>query len=397
MRAEFPIFAAHPGLVYLDSAATSQKPQIVIDRTSQFYSQENANVHRGVYELSESATRAFEGARSLIAGYLKASPEETIFTRGTTEAINLVASSLGRLLLKPGDEILLTVAEHHSNIVPWQIIAEQTGAVVRFIPLNSERRLDMIEAARLVSARTKIMAFAHVSNVLGIEHPVNELIALAKSVGAVTVVDGAQGIAHFRVDVKAMGCDFYAFSGHKVFGPTGIGVLYGRQHWLDLMPPYMGGGDMIERVTLQGSTWNVLPSKFEAGTPNIAGAIGLGAAFEFIEGLDFSEVLQHDRQLGSMLVDEMKRAFPKVRLMCQPGPDWIGLVTFAHDSIHPHDLAAICDGDQVCIRAGHHCAQPLMDIFGVSATARVAPFLYNDPSDIARFVAALHKAEKLFA
>ncbi len=397
MRAEFPIFAAHPSLVYLDSAATSQKPQIVIDRTQQYYAQENANVHRGVYELSEAATRVFEGARALIAESIHATIEETIFTRGTTDGMNLLASSLGQMLLQPGDEILLTVAEHHSNIVPWQMAAERFGAQVKFIPLNADRRLDMQEAARLVNARTKIMAFAHVSNVLGIEHPVRELIALAKSVGAVSVLDGAQGIAHYKIDVQELNCDFYAFSGHKVFGPTGIGVLYGKKSLLERMPPYQGGGDMIERVTLQGSTWNVLPSKFEAGTPNIAGAVGLGAAFEFLKSLDLSKTLAHDRHLGYTLVEELKKNFPKVRLMCEPGPDWIGLVTMVHDDIHPHDLAAICDSDQVCIRAGHHCAQPLMELFGVPATARVAPFLYNDENDIARFVGALRKAEKLFA
>lgn len=397
MRAEFPIFAAHPGLVYLDSAATSQKPQVVIDRMNRYYTEENANVHRGVYELSETATRVFEGSRAIIASVLNATIEETIFTRGTTEAINLVAQSLGQLLLQPGDEILLTVAEHHSNIVPWQIVAERHGAKVRFIPLNKDRRLDMQEAARMVNSRTKIMAFAHISNVLGIEHPVHDLIAMAKSVGAATLVDGAQGIAHLPVDVRVLDCDFYAFSGHKVFGPTGIGVLYGRKSLLDRMPPYQGGGDMIEKVTLNGSTWNSLPSKFEAGTPNIAGAVGLGAAFEFVKGLDLGKTLAHDRALGQKLVDEIKRSFPKMKLMIEPGPDWIGLVTMAHDFIHPHDLAAICDTDQVCIRAGHHCAQPLMEIFGVPATARVSPFLYNDENDIDRFVAALHKAEKLFA
>jgi selenocysteine lyase/cysteine desulfurase len=248
---------------------------------------------------------------------LNATIEETIFTRGTTEAINLVAQSLGQLLLQPGDEILLTVAEHHSNIVPWQIVAERHGAKVRFIPLNKDRRLDMQEAACMVNSRTKIMAFAHISNVLGIEHPVHDLIALAKSVGAATLVDGAQGIAHLPVDVRVLDCDFYAFSGQKVFGPTGIGVLYGRKSLLDRMPPYQDGGDMIEKVTLVGSTWNSLPSKFEASTPNIAGVVGLGAAFEFVKGLDLGKNLAHDRALGQMLVDEIK---------CRHLPDILGPV-----------------------------------------------------------------------
>ncbi|MCX6130316.1 MAG: SufS family cysteine desulfurase [Proteobacteria bacterium] len=396
MKEQFPLLANHPDLVYLDSAATSQKPQCVIERMQQFYTNENANVHRGVYELSEKATLAFEQARIRIARTLNASPEVVIFTRGTTDAINLVASSLGQLLLQPDDEILLTAAEHHSNIVPWQLAAARFGAKIRYIPLDQERRLDMAKAAQLINKRTKIMAFAHISNVLGIEHPVRELIKLAKSVGAVTLIDGAQGIAHKRIDVRELDCDFYAFSGHKVFGPTGIGVLYGRRELLNRMPPYQGGGDMIERVTLEGSTWNELPSKFEAGTPHIAGAIGLGAAFEFLEKLDMAKSVQHDRQLGLQLLDIFKREFPRVQLMLEPGPDWIGIVTFSHNGIHPHDLAAVCDSEKVCIRAGHHCAQPLMNILGVPATARVAPFLYNDENDINRFVAALRKAEKLF-
>jgi SufS family cysteine desulfurase len=289
------------------------------------------------------------------------------------------------------------MAEHHSNIVPWQLAAERFGAQIRFIPLNSERRLDMEQAAQMVTAKTKIVAFAHISNVLGIEHPVHDLITLAKSVGAVTVVDGAQGIAHKAVKVKELDCDFYAFSGHKIFGPTGIGVLYGRKKLLEQMPPYQGGGDMIERVTINGSTWNELPSKFEAGTPNIAGVIGLGAAFEFVKRLDMAQGVEHDRRLGQLLVNQLKEHFPKIKIMCEPGPDWIGIVTMTHAEIHPHDLAAICDTEQVCIRAGHHCAQPLMDVFRVQATARVSPSLYNDEFDIMRFVQALHKAEKLFA
>lgn len=395
-RSAFPLLASDPDLVYLDSAATSQKPQVVIDRLQQYYSQENANVHRGVYQLSEAATRAFEGARSSIARHLGADTREIIFTRGTTDAINLVAQCAGQVQLRPGDEILLTVAEHHSNIVPWQMAAERFGARVRFIPLTSAMRLDLDAARTLMNPRTKILAVAHISNVLGIIHPIRELIKMAKEVGAWTLIDGAQGAAHLPVNVRELDCDFYALSGHKAFGPTGIGVLFGKAERLNAMPPYQGGGDMIETVTLDGSTWNQLPSKFEAGTPHIAGAIGLGAAFDFLKSLDLEAVLAHDRALGSELHAAFSD-FPQVKTFVKPGSDWIGIVTFAHAAIHPHDLAAVCDGDKICIRAGHHCAQPLMQVLGVSATARVAPALYNSSQDIERFLAALSKAERLFA
>ncbi len=395
MREHFPLLANDPELVYLDSAATSQKPASVIERMNRYYLSENANVHRGVYKLSEDATRAFEEARQTIARSLNAKTEEIIFTRGTTEAINLVANSAGQAYLKPGDEIVLTVAEHHSNIVPWQLAAERFGATLKFIPLTSHLRLDLEAAKSLIGPRTRLVAVAHISNVLGIEHPIAELIRMAKAVGAKTLIDGAQGIVHGAVDVKALDCDFYAFSGHKVFGPTGIGVLYGREACLEQMPPYQGGGDMIERVTLQGSSWNILPSKFEAGTPAIAPAIGLGEAFRFRDALDLSAMRSKDKQLGLALIDALKE-FPDVRVFVEPGPDWVGIVTFAHSKIHPHDLASVCDNEKVCIRAGHHCAQPLMDILGVSATARVSPFVYNDAQDIQRFVKALRKAELLF-
>jgi SufS family cysteine desulfurase len=395
LRELFPMFARDPELVYLDSAATSQKPRSVIERMDQYYSFENANVHRGVYQLSEEATRAFEGARATVARALGAAEKEIIFTRGTTEAINLAAFSAGQAFLQAGDEIVLTVAEHHSNIVPWQLAAARHGAKVRFIPLRDDKRLDLDAARQIIGPKTKIVALAHISNVLGIIHPIREVIALAKAVGALTLIDGAQGVAHLPIDVKELDCDFYAFSGHKMFGPTGIGVLYGKAERLDAMPPYQGGGDMIEQVTLEGSTWNVLPSKFEAGTPNIAGAIGLGAAFEFMDNLDLSGTLAHDRQLGLELLEGLKE-FPGVKTFVQPGPDWIGIVTFVHRDVHPHDLAAVCDSERVCIRAGHHCAQPLMQVLGVPATARVSPFLYNEHRDIERFLGALRKAEKLF-
>ncbi|RZA26603.1 MAG: SufS family cysteine desulfurase [Proteobacteria bacterium] len=396
VKALFPIFSAHPELVYLDSNATSQKPEIVIEAINRYYRTQNANVHRGIYQLSEDATRAFEEARINIANYLNAETREIIFTRGTTEAVNLVAQCGGAAFLRPGDEILLTVAEHHSNIVPWQIVAERHGAKVKFIPLNSDRRLDLDAARSLINEKTRFVSLGHVSNVLGVIHPIREIIQMARGVGALTMIDGAQGVPHLRIDVKELDCDFYAFSGHKCFGPTGIGVLYGKKALLQVMPPYQGGGDMIERVTLEGSTWNELPSKFEAGTPHMEGVIGLGAAIEFLKSIDLEKILEHDQALGRQLVHAMKEEFPKVKIMVEPGPDWVGTVTFAHESIHPHDLAAVCDGEGIAIRAGHHCAQPLMEVLGVTATARVSPSLYNDADDMNRFIKALRKAEQLF-
>ena len=396
MKTLFPIFKSHPELVYLDSNATSQKPDVVIDAIERYYRSENANVHRGVYQLSENATRSFEESRIRIAAYMRAEPQEIIFTRGTTEAVNLVAQSGGHAFLRPGDEIVLTVCEHHSNIVPWQIVAERHGVKIRYIPLKADRRLDLDEARRLITSKTRIISIGHVSNVLGIIHPIREIIQMGKAVGALTMIDGAQGVPHLRVDVKELDCDFYAFSGHKAFGPTGIGVLYGRKPLLQVMPPYQGGGDMIEKVTLDGSTWNELPSKFEAGTPHIEGVIGLGAAIDFLQGLPLEKLLVHDQTLGRYLVQKMREEFPRVQIMVEPGDDWVGTVTFVHPNIHPHDLAAVCDGDNIAIRAGHHCAQPLMEALGVKATARVSPGLYNDEADMDRFLGSLRKAEKLF-
>ncbi len=396
MKALFPIFKSHPDLVYLDSNATSQKPEVVIEAIERYYRSENANVHRGVYQLSENATRFFEESRLRIAAYINAEAPEVIFTRGTTEAINLVAHSGGQAFLRAGDEIVLTVCEHHSNIVPWQIAAERHGAKIRYIPLNADRRLDLDEARRLITSKTRMISIGHISNVLGIIHPIREIIKMGKAVGALTMIDGAQAIPHLRVDVKELDCDFYAFSGHKAFGPTGIGVLFGRKPLLQVMPPYQGGGDMIEKVTLEGSTWNELPSKFEAGTPHIEGVIGLGAAIDFLKSLPLEKILSHDQALGRLLVKRLREEFPRVQIMVEPGEDWVGTVTIAHANIHPHDLAAVCDGDHIAIRAGHHCAQPLMEVLGVKATARIAPGLYNDEADIERFLGALRKAEKLF-
>ncbi len=381
-------------IAYLDNAATTQKPRVVIDRMSRFYAYENANVHRGVYRLSEHATHEYEAARATVAEFLGGvRSEEIIFTRGVTEALNLVASAWGRTYVNAGDEIVLSIAEHHSNIVPWQLVAQATGARLVFLPLTAECRLDMTRARELIGPKTKILAIQHVSNALGVIHPLKELIALAKAHGAISVVDGAQAVPHFNVDVLDLDCDFYAFSGHKMLGPTGIGCLYGRARLLETMPPYHGGGDMIESVTVDGFTCAEIPAKFEAGTPNIAGAIGLRATIDFLATAPRAEAIEHERELGRHLVEEL-RGNKHVRLFTPGGDDWIGTVTFYHEVIHPHDVAAFADQEGVCVRAGHHCAQPLMRALGVGSTSRVSPYLYNTHEDIERFIRALRKAEK---
>jgi SufS family cysteine desulfurase len=393
-RSDFPLFLQN--IAYLDSASTSQKPKSVVDRMQRFYELENANVHRGVYKLSEQATLAFEGVRHQVASYLGGvANHEVIFTRGTTEGINLVAYSWGLNHLKQGDEIVVTVMEHHSNLVPWQLVAAKTGAKIRAIPLSEEGRIDLEEAGKIIGPQTKLLACGHVSNVLGCVNPVKTLVSMAKEYGAVTLIDGAQYVPHFEVDLKSLDCDFYAFSGHKMLGPTGIGVLYGREELLNRMPPFLGGGDMIERVTIEQSTWAGLPSKFEAGTPNIAGVIGLGAAIDYLCQIDRKSMLEKDLDLASGLLGEL-RARPNIRLFTSGDDPWLGIVTFYHEAIHPHDMAALADAEGVCIRAGHHCAQPLMHALGVPATSRISPYIYNNSEDIERFLAVLEKAEKLF-
>ena len=395
VKAHFPIFQRHPELVYLDTAATAQRPDVVVNRIKSFYEEENANVHRGVYRLSEAATLAYETAREKVAGFCGGvKKEEIIFTSGTTEGINLAAHMV-KAALTPGDEIVVPISEHHSNIVSWQIVAQQHGAKVRFIPLTEDYRIDMDAARSMISAKTKVLSCAHVSNVLGVVHPVEDLVRLAKEVGAFVVIDGAQAAPHIEIDVPTLGCDFYAFSGHKMMGPTGIGVLWGRHDHLLAAPPYQGGGDMIRSVSTSGFTCNELPYKFEAGTPPIAGAVGLGAAVDFLQSQPRKEISRHDQELGEAVYQALND-HKEVRIFCRPGPDWLGVVSFFHEKIHPHDLAAIADSHDVCIRAGHHCAQPLMDYFGVSATSRVSPYLYNTKDDVNRFLEALDKAEDMF-
>lgn len=393
---DFPIISDNKNVVFLDSAASSQKPQIVIDRVSKYYEAENANIHRGIYALSENATAEFETARKKIANFLHVQDEgEIIFTRGTTESINLVAMTWGRKFLDKESEVVLSVCEHHSNIVPWQILQEEIGFKINYIPLNHDHRLDLDAAEKIINEKTKIVSIGHVSNVLGIIHPVEKIISMARNVGAKVFLDGAQGVPHLDVDVKKLDCDFYCFSGHKILAPTGVGVLYGKREVLESMPPFHGGGDMIETVALEGSTWAEIPHKFEAGTPNIAGVIGTGVAVDYLMSLDRKAALDHDIELGRYLLEKLSD-FKHIKVFVKDPSDWVGVVTFAHDEIHAHDLAAMCDREGVCVRAGHHCAMPLLKELGVSSTLRASPYIYNTKDDIDRLVTALEKAEELF-
>ena len=340
---DFPIISDNKNVVFLDSAASSQKPQVVIDRVSKYYEAENANIHRGIYALSENATAEFETARKKIATFLHVQDEgEIIFTRGTTESINLVAMTWGRKFLDKESEVVLSVCEHHSNIVPWQILQEEIGFKINYIPLNADNRLDLDAAEKIINEKTKIVSIGHVSNVLGIIHPVENIISMAKKVGAKVFLDGAQGVPHLDVDVKKLDCDFYCFSGHKILAPTGVGVLYGKREVLESMPPFHGGGDMIETVALEGSTWAEIPHKFEAGTPNIAGVIGTGVAVDYLMSLDRKAALDHDIELGRYLLEKLSD-FKHIKVFVKDPSDWVGVVTFAHDEIHAHDLAAMCD------------------------------------------------------
>lgn len=395
IRKAFPFLKQVTPVYYLDNAASSQKPQRVIDRMSHFYAFETSNVHRGVYKLAEQATAFFEGTRKQVARFLgEVDTKEIIFTSGTTDSINLVAHSWGGEFLKEGDEILLSVAEHHSNIVPWQIIAKAKGAKVVFAPLDAHWRLDIPATKKLINKRTKILSIAHVSNVLGVIHPVKELIALAKNVGAISVIDGAQAVPHFDVNVRDLACDFYAFSSHKMCGPNGVGVLYGRQDLLNAMPPYRGGGEMISKVTTEGSTWNLLPHKFEAGTPDVGGVIGLGEAIAFLQSIDREKTMSDDITLSKKFLSELKK-HKDIEIFVDSVEDWIGTISFHHKKIHPHDIAALLDSENVCVRAGHHCAQPLMRYLNVPATTRISPYLYNNETDLEKFLVGLNKVEKL--
>ncbi len=399
VREDFPILDTQVGahaLVYLDNAATAQKPQAVIDAVSHYYASTNANIHRGVHYLSAEATDAYDRARVTVAKFLNAAePRECIFVRGTTEGINLVASSWGRANLRAGDEILLTGMEHHANIVPWQLIAQATGAVIKVIPVTDGGELDLGHLDELLTVRTKILAIVHVSNALGTVNPVRELIARAKKVGAITLVDGAQSVPHLHVDVQALDCDFFAFSGHKLFGPTGIGVLYGKAALLEKMPPYQGGGDMIERVTFEKTTFRGLPERFEAGTPDISGAIGLAAAIHYLEKFDHAALAAHESALLSYATEAVSEV-QDIRIIGE-APEKVGVLSFVMEGVHPHDIGTVLDSEGIAIRAGHHCCQPLMQRYKIPGTARASFAFYNTRAEVERLAAALAKVRKLFS
>ncbi len=398
IRKEFP--ALHQKvhgkpLVYLDNAATTQKPKVVIDTLIRYYGQQNANIHRGVYYLSEKSTDAYESARVKVQKFLNArESREIIFVRGATEGINLVAQAYGRAFIKSGDEIILSTMEHHSNIVPWQMLCDEVGAKLRVIPINDEGELLLKEYEKLLSQKTKLVAIGHVSNALGTINPVREMIEKAHQAGAVVLVDGAQGAPHLKVDVQDLDCDFYVFSGHKAYAPTGIGVVYGKAELLEKMPPYQGGGDMIKAVTFEKTLYNTLPYKFEAGTPHIAGAIGLGSAVDYLNQLGIEKIAAYEAELLRHGTETVSRI---------PGLRMIGtakrkacILSFVLENVHPHDLGTILDRDGIAIRAGHHCAMPVMERFGIPATARASLSFYNTKEEIDYFAEAVERAIDIF-
>jgi cysteine desulfurase/selenocysteine lyase len=398
VRRDFPILAREVNgrpLVYLDGAASSQRPLPVLRAIEHYETHSHANVHRGVHTLSQEATDAFEGARDRVRRFLNArSTREIIFTRGTTEAINLVAQSYVRPRFDKGDEILITGLEHHANIVPWQLVGEQIGTTLKVAPINRRGELEIDTFEKLLSPRTKLVAVAHVSNALGTILPVKRIVEAAHARDIPVLIDGAQAVPHSKVDVRALGCDFYAFSSHKLYGPTGMGVLYAREELLATMPPWQGGGDMIRTVTFEKSTWNELPFKFEAGTPNISGAVGLAAAIEYVEGLGIEAIAAHEQRLLAKATAEVSKI---------PGVELVGtaahkaaVLSFTMAGIHPHDIGTILDTQGVAVRTGHHCAMPVMDFFGIPATARASFGCYNTLEEVDRLVAALHETRKVF-
>jgi cysteine desulfurase/selenocysteine lyase len=399
IRKEFPILDQRVNghrLVYLDNAASSQRPRAVLDALTRYYERDHANVHRGIHELSTRATLAYEGARRTVAGFIGASdPNEVVFVRGTTEGINLVASAWGPQSLAAGDEIVLTVLEHHSNIVPWQLLAQRTGARLRCLDIDEDGRLRLDQLDDLLTDRTRMVCVTHVSNALGTINPVAEIVEAAHRVGALALVDGAQAAPHLSLDVQALGCDFYAFSGHKMCGPTGIGVLWGRRELLEAMSPYQGGGEMIEIVELEKSTYKPAPQKFEAGTPNIADAVGLGAAIEYLTRIGLEHVHAHEAELISYAVELCGR-IPEFRQLGPLGDDRAGVLSFELGGIHPHDLAQVLNDRGIAVRAGHHCNQPLMRRLGLGATTRASFYLYNDRDDVEALFDGLKAALEFF-
>ena len=398
LRAQFPILSrtVHgKPLVYLDNANTTQKPRVVIDRDRQYYEEENANIHRGTHWLSEKATEAYEGGRARVARFLGASsPKEVVFTRGTTEAINLVASSFSQAYLHAGDEILITGLEHHSNIVPWQLACERTGAKLVVVPITDDGEVAVEEFESRLTPRTKLAAVSHVSNALGTINPVKQFIALAHARNVPVLVDGAQAAPHLPIDVQDLGCDFYAVSAHKMYGPTGIGALYGREEWLAKLPPYQGGGDMISSVTFEKTTYNELPWKFEAGTANIAGGIGFGAAVDWLSGVGLPAVAAHEHDLLVHATRTLS-AIPGLTIVGR-AKEKAAVVSFVLENVHPHDIGTILDREGIAIRTGQHCAQPVMDRFGIPATARASFGLYNTREEVDALAAGLSKVSEMF-
>ena len=395
IRSEFPIFK-DKSLVYLDSAATTQKPQSVIDSISNFYSNYYANVHRGIYDLSVKASDAYHSARLKIARFIKAEDWHSIvFTNGTTESINLVAYSWGRQYLNVGDEILITEMEHHSNIVPWQLIAKETGAVLKFIPITQDGTLDLGSLDELLTIKTKIVSVIHQSNVFGTINPIKEIFERAKRIGALTLLDAAQSVPHQKIDVQELDCDILAFSGHKMLGPTGIGILYGKPQILESMQPFMGGGDMISSVTMEESTWNEIPYKFEAGTPNIAQAIGLGKAIDYLENIGLNNIDTYLKKLTQYAFDRLIK-IDGLKIYGHKGSPSGSVISFNLDSVHPHDLSQFLNEDNIAVRAGHHCAQPVMDKLGVSSTIRASFYIYNTKEDVDKLCVSLVNTAKFF-
>lgn len=399
VRADFPILQQKVRgreLVYLDNAATSQKPSSVIEALSRYYERDNANIHRGVHYLSERATAEFESARKTVQSFLNARrPEEIIFVRGATEAINLVAQTYGRVHVAENDEVLITAMEHHSNIVPWQLLCEEKGAKLRVVPINERGELILEEFERLLGSRTKIVSIGHVSNALGTVNPIATIVQMAHARKIPVLVDGAQAAPRLSVDVQEMDCDFYAFSGHKAYGPTGIGVLYGKANLLEAMPPYQGGGDMIRSVTFEKTTYNNIPHKFEAGTPDMAGAVGLKSALEYLNELGLNNIAAHEAELLAYATEAIS-AIPGIRVI-GTAKEKTGVLSFVMEGVHPHDIGTILDQEGIAIRTGHHCAQPVMECFGVDATARASFGLYNTKQEIDALVCGIEKVREVFA
>ena len=397
IRQDFPILQrkinGNP-LIYLDSGASAQKPQCVIDTVATYYQEQHANIHRGVHHLSQEATQAYENARETVRAFLNAKhSHEVLFTKGTTDSINLVAHSFGRKFIHSGDEIIVSTLEHHSNIVPWQMVCEEKGASLKVAPINEKGELDLMQFEALLSERTRLVAIAHVSNALGSIFPVEEIIRLAHKRGAKVLLDGAQAVPHMTVDVVALDVDFYAFSGHKVFGPTGVGILYGKESILNDMPPYQGGGDMIEKVTFEKTTYNSLPHKFEAGTPNIVGGIGLGNAIEYVNCFDPQEIVDHEQEILNYATQQLL-AIEGIRII-GTADHKAGVISFLLQDTHPFDVGTLLDQQGIAVRTGHHCAQPLMDFYGIPGTARASFALYNDRSDVDALVAGVKRAAKM--